>query len=327
MAHRRTRWLLALALLASTAVAVPFTLPAPQAAAAAVTADDGARVVEEVRVDQRTLDLRIASPALRGDGWVRLLLPSGWDGATRTWPALWLLHGCCENADYRSWSAYSDIAALAAPLDLIVVQPSDGKAGMYSKWWNFGRGDGQDWDRFHTEEVRQIVERGYKSGTRRVVAGLSVGGYGAMAYAFRHPGMFVAAASFSGAPNTLLPTVPLVLQGLVAMEGYNPLDLWGDEIFQRQRWSDNNPYDHTDKLRGTALYVSSGNGIFGPLDFPGAADPVEPASFASSQSFVWKLRSQGIAVTEHFYQGTHTWPYWKRELRTAWPWLTANLGL
>src|SRR5688500_12543573 len=74
----------------------------PAIAAPPVTADTGATVVQETRIDARTLDLKINSPALGTTGMVRVLLPQGWDSQpNRTWPQVWLLHGCCEPADYK----------------------------------------------------------------------------------------------------------------------------------------------------------------------------------------------------------------------------------
>ncbi|MEV6905796.1 alpha/beta hydrolase family protein [Amycolatopsis sp. NPDC051071] len=325
--NRTRRWgllvLSMVALLGTSATAVP-------ARAATPAADNGAKVVEETWLDARTLDLKIASPALGTTGMVRLLVPTGWAAQpTRTWPALYLLHGCCEPVDYRSWDQFTDVKAFTANKDALVVMPTGGPAGMYTKWWNFGLKSTPDWDTFHTLEVRQIVERGYRAGTRRAIAGLSIGGYGALAYAFKHKGMFAAAASYSGVPNTLYPGIPLFIQGILARAGiFNYLELWGDSWGMWPLWSANNPYDHVDDLRGTALYLSCGNGKSGPLDPPGQSDILEPSALSASTSFTDRLKSKGIPVTVDYYGlGTHSWPYWQRALRNSWPVLAGALGL
>ncbi|MDI2030131.1 alpha/beta hydrolase family protein [Saccharopolyspora sp. TS4A08] len=311
-----------IALLLAVAAAPASAVPGP-------AADDGARVIRESRVDEREVDLEIASPALGGAAVVRLLLPTRWaERPDRTWPVLYLLHGCCETADYQGWTWFTDVEEFTADQDVLVVMPSGGPAGMYSPWWNFGARGAPDWERFHVTELRQILERGYRAGSSRAVAGVSMGGYGALAYAYRNPGTFGAAASFSGIPNTLFPGAPAVIKGLLVREGYNPYALWGDEVLDHRIWAAHNPFDHVDRLRGVGLYVSAGNGLTGPLDRPGAVDPLEPASLASSKSFTDRLAERGIAVTAHFYaSGTHDWPYWQRELRAAWPVLSAALGL
>ncbi|WP_409494456.1 alpha/beta hydrolase [Amycolatopsis sp. cmx-11-12] len=324
--NRRRRWgLLVLSVVALLGSSVP-AIAAPTGA----TADNGAKVVEETWLDARTVDLKISSPALGTTGMVRLLVPTGWSAQpTRTWPALYLLHGCCEPVDYRSWDQFTDVKAFTADKDALVVMPTGGPAGMYTKWWNFGLKSTPDWDTFHTLEVRQIVERGYRAGTRRAIAGLSIGGYGALAYSFKHKGMFAAAASYSGVPNTLNQGAPLFIQGILARAGiFNYLELWGDSWGMRPLWTANNPFDHVDDLRGTALYVSCGNGKTGPLDPPGKSDIFESQALASSVSFTDRLKLKGIPATVDYYgDGTHSWPYWQRALRDSWPLLAGGLGL
>ncbi|MCP2256455.1 S-formylglutathione hydrolase FrmB [Streptoalloteichus tenebrarius] len=292
-------------------------------------ADDGARVVRETRVSDRVLDLEISSPALGRIAMVRLLVPAGWhERARRDWPVLWLLHGCCEPADYRSWTQFTDVEEFTANLPVLVVMPSGGRAGMYSAWWNFGLGGAPDWERFHVTEVRQILERGYGAGARRAVAGLSVGGFGAMHYAFRHPDLFGAAASYSGLLNTLGAHVPELIKGILVREGFPLwLALWGSEHLNRALWVSHNPYDNIERLRGKPLYVSSGNGLPGPFDPPYRLDALESAASVSSQEFTRKLRHAGIEVTTDFGAGTHSWPYWQQALRRSWPVLAKGLGL
>ena len=123
---------------------------------------------------------------------MRLLTPAGWrPGDGRRHPQLWLLHGCCDT--YESWSANTDIAELPALRDVLVVMPEGGAVGFYSDWRR-----GPKWETFQLTELRKLLERDFGAGEPRAVAGLSMGGYGAMAYAARHPGLFDAAASFSG---------------------------------------------------------------------------------------------------------------------------------
>src|SRR5262245_2327686 len=209
----------------------------PAATAAVVAADDGATVVQETRINARTLDLKINSPALGTTGMVRVLLPQGWDSQpTRTWPQVYLMHGCCEPADYKSWTQFTDVEEFTATAPVMVVMPTDGSAGMFSAWWNFGLYNKPDWETFHTTEVRQILERGYRAGTQRAIAGISIGGFGAMHYSFRHPGMFLTAASYSGVLNTLGGGIPAIIKAILIREGFfNYLMLWGSELLNADR--------------------------------------------------------------------------------------------
>ncbi|KAA5827129.1 alpha/beta hydrolase family protein [Saccharopolyspora hirsuta] len=297
-------------------------------------ADDGARVVAETWIDERTLDLKIETPALPGTAMVRLLVPRGWSkDATRTWPVLYLLHGCCDPAEYQSWTAFTDVEEFTADKPAIIVMPSGGAIGMYSQWWNYGLSDKPDWPTFHTTELRQILERGYKAGTDRAVAGLSMGGYGAMEYASRFPGMFSAAAAYSGALNTLAPPIPEVTQLNMIAQGFPVWGvLWGDPWSQRLRWMDHNPFDKVERLRGTKLFVSAGDGQPGPIEDPSGPPPagslLEEVALGNSRTFTDRLQAAGIPVTTDYYgPGTHTWPYWERALKRSWPLLASGMGI
>src|SRR5512139_4086760 len=300
-------------------------LPAHAALAApAAETGDGARVVAEKRLDARTLELSVASPALGRTVGVRLLLPDGWSrNARRAWPVLWLLHGGFD--DYTSWTAKGDAAALTASgagRKVLVVMPEGGSCGWYSDWWNRGRGGPPGWETFHLTELRTLLERDYGAGARRAIAGPSMGGFGAMSYAARHPGMFEAAASFSGAVDTrhrgsagLSP--PLVI-GVNIVFGCGQLDwerLWGDPVLDMARWKAHNPRDLAENLRGMRLYVASGDGRPGAAETgPESPDPLERAAYAVTRSFVARLDELSIPVTTHFYAGTHAWAYWRQEL-------------
>ncbi|MGW0536529.1 alpha/beta hydrolase [Streptomyces sp. NPDC003032] len=326
--RRRTAVVALLAAALAGSLLTPGAAPAAEAAAS-VRADDGAGVVRETRIDDRTLDLQISSPALGRRAMVRVLLPKGWDSQPdRTWPTLWLLHGCCEPADYRSWTQFTDVEEFTADKEVMVVMPSDGAAGMYTAWWNYGLGSQPDWETFHVTETRQILERNYRAGTQRSVAGLSIGGFGAMHYAFRHPDLFGAAASYSGMLNTLSFGVPGLIKTILVREGFwNWTALWGEERWTNEVWRSHNPYDNTEPLRGKPLYVSSGNGRPGDLAPDEGADALEPAALGTSREFVEKLRDNGMTITSDFYgNGTHDWPYWERALHRSWPTLAQGLG-
>ena len=151
--------------------------------------DRPARVVATLTLSPRVRDLTIDSPALGRSAKVRLLLPRRFQAQPhRRWPVLWLLHGCCDT--YQSWTRSTDVEELAALADVLVVMPEAGQVGFYSDWRAPGRGGPSRWETFHLTELRQLLERDWRAGNRRVVAGLSMGGLGAMAYAARHPGMF-----------------------------------------------------------------------------------------------------------------------------------------
>ncbi|WP_216207228.1 alpha/beta hydrolase [Amycolatopsis aidingensis] len=316
-------------------------------------ASSQARVVDETRIDQRMIDLKISSPALGHDAMVRLLVPRGWSkDADRTWPVLYLLHGCCEDKDYTSWTHFTDVEEFTADKDAIIVMPSAGRIGMYAKWWNWGLSDKPDWPKFHLTELRQILENQYRAGTDRSVAGLSMGAYGAMEYAAENPGMFGAAAAYSGALDLTRFPIPQFTQlNLIANGHFLWGALFGDPWSMLFRWEQHNPAGKVEELRGTRLYVSCGDGKPGPIEdpaYPGAVEevPFEPEpgdnpddpgweasvleemSLENSKSFVSKLRAEGVPATVDFYSGgTHSWPYWERALKRSWSTLASGMGI
>jgi diacylglycerol O-acyltransferase/trehalose O-mycolyltransferase len=274
----------------------------PRPRSAAPSAEDRASVVKRVQVAPRIVDLTIRSPALGTTAKVRLLTPDGWR-AGRTWPVLYLLHGCCDT--YDSWTRETDLARIPALRRVLVVMPEGGAVGFYSNW----RGGPPAWETFHLVELRSILERGYGAGRRRAIAGLSMGGLGAMAYAARHRGMFAAAASYSGLLHPL--SDPRWLLGLFAAHTPDPLAIWGDPARDRARWAAHDPTELAGRLRGVHLFVSSGNG---PRDL------IEATVFGESRAFVAQLRRLHIPVRADLYgAGRHDWPYWQRELHRSLP--------
>jgi diacylglycerol O-acyltransferase/trehalose O-mycolyltransferase len=284
-------------------------------------------VVSQQWVGERLLDLVVHSPAMGADVPVRLLVPDGWRdrAAGKRWPVLYLLHG--RTNGYTSWTDRTDVEELDALRDTLVVMPEGGPVGWYSNWWNGGLGGPPAWETFHLAELRRLLEESYAAGGARAVAGLSMGGLGALGYAARYPGEFRAAASYSGVVDTQMPGAPELILALTSLPGVNPLALWGHPVAQAAVWSAHNPAALAGQLRGTPVFLSSGNGTPGPLDAPGSAfDPLEAGLFAQNLSFAQRLVSLGIPVTTDFYgAGRHDWPYWERELQRSLPLLLGSL--
>ena len=334
--------LFGMGLLAGVAGLLASIAPDGPAPSAVPGSGGDATVVGERSPGPRLLDLAVRSPALGRVAHVRLLLPAGWSrtavAAGRTWPALWLLHGLGRGADHTSWTANTALERMAGGHGVIVVMPEGGRYGHYSDWWNRGLGGPPRWETFHLVELRTLLERRYGAGTERAIAGAGMGGTGALAYTARHRGLFRAAASFSGPLDILhrddrgLDVRDLV-ELCVAVGGGRAADwtdLWGDPREQRTVWRNHNPHDLAERLTGVRLYISSGDGLPGPYDprpwpGPGRRDVLEALAHRVGLEFSERLSRLGIPASTHFYQGTHRWPYWDRELHAALPVLLADL--
>jgi diacylglycerol O-acyltransferase / trehalose O-mycolyltransferase len=324
--HARTAVTLALL---TVGMAACTSSQAPQAVG---PPDRPARVVATQTLGPRVRDLTIDSPALGRSAKVRLLLPRRFQAQPhRRWPVLWLLHGCCDT--YESWTRSTDVEELAGLADVLVVMPEAGQVGFYSDWYQRGQGGPSRWESFHLTELRQLLERDWRAGNRRVVAGLSMGGLGAMAYAARHPGMFRAAASYSGLLHTRYQGDPLpgprMIQDLLGDFDEDPDALWGDPRRHGDLWAAHNPYDLAPRLRQVGLFVSVGSGQPGPLDGPatnGQLQQIEQALYPQNLAFVERLRQLGIPVRfDNYGPGIHNWPYWQRELHRSLPMLLGAL--
>jgi S-formylglutathione hydrolase FrmB len=299
----------------ATSVATTAPTPSPSPNAIGQAADDGAAIIGVETIDARTRDLTIRSPSMTGTTVVRLLLPAGFDPTvSKQWPTLYLLHGL--GGSHVDWTQMTDVAKLTAKEPMIVAMP-DAADGFYSDWWNGGRGGPPMWETFHVTELPQLLERNWQAGNRRVIAGLSMGGLGALLYAARHRGMYRAAASFSGVADPV---------GGSDVIGAN--DFWGDPIAQADIWKSHDPTNLAGQLGKLALFVSYGDGGKGPLDVGDVpSDDLEPWIAGQNRTFVARLKALDIPATIDAYgPGSHDWPYWERSLHHAMPLLVKALG-
>src|SRR3712207_4064507 len=109
-------------------------------------------------------------------------------------PVLYLLHGLSD--DDTIWLRRTSIERYVAPLGLAVVMPQ-----VHRSFYADERYGGRYWT-FLSEELPALVDSWFRVSQRRedtFVAGLSMGGYGALKWALRQPDRFAAAASLSGA--------------------------------------------------------------------------------------------------------------------------------
>lgn len=292
------------------------------------SADTGARITAVSELDARTLDLTVQSRAMGSSVPVRVILPKSWmSEPSRTFPVLYMLHGGAD--DYTSWTRETDVEALAENSDVLVVMPDGGKYGYYSDWY-VGT---PRWETFHTMELVRLMERNFRANSSRAVIGLSMGGFGALNYAARHRGMYRYAASMSSYVDLDEPSVRFLLGLGAAKDGIDINRVWGDPKEHDDIWQAHNPAARPRAFRGTTVHLSAGNGTPGPLD-EGHPLPVilvgsaaEAALPASLRKFADSLHSVGVDVSTNLYEpGTHSWPYWQRELHRIWPTVTEELS-
>jgi diacylglycerol O-acyltransferase/trehalose O-mycolyltransferase len=218
---------------------------------------------------------------------VRLMLPRSFDAKPTARWPMLFLYRG-DGGDFSRWTELQDVMSLAGPSDLLVVMPE-------------GENDGTSrWDTYHLVELQQLLERNWQAADRRGVAGMSAGGWEAIHEAEAAPAMVKFAGSFSGDIDTTI-------------AGYSIAD--------------------EARLKGTTLYVAYGNGELGPLDNgrPSSYDETGEAErwcAANGAEFVKRLAALEIPVTVDAYgNGTHSPPYWQRDLERSFPLILAALGL
>jgi S-formylglutathione hydrolase FrmB len=134
------------------------------------------------------------------------------------------------------------------------VVPDAGIVGNYTNWYNDGAFGQPEWESYHIDQRLPWIDANYRtiaSRSGRAVAGLSMGGGGAMKYAAVYPDRFDAAASFSGAVDTNNTPVWTVTQASGVADGdHQPGAIFGLHETDDIRWRDNDPWDLAQNLAG-----------------------------------------------------------------------------
>ena len=118
------------------------------------------------------------------------------ENRTQSYPVLYLLHGL--SGHYSNWFSKTKLAEYAAEYRMIIVTP-EGNDGWYTDSATVFA------DKYETYILQELIPdvesrfRAIKRREGRSIAGLSMGGYGALKFGIKHPDKFIFAASMSGA--------------------------------------------------------------------------------------------------------------------------------
>ncbi|MEU6279940.1 alpha/beta hydrolase-fold protein [Streptomyces sp. NPDC047028] len=165
--------------------------------------------------------LTVTTPELSGQHKIRIFLPHDYAAQPgRRWPVLYFLHGGGGTVD----------DAAAAPAlhsdSMITVVPDGGLKGWYADWVMQHTALGAaNWQTFHLAQVVPFVDANLRTiGDRahRAVAGLSMGGFGAVHYGELRPDLFGHVASLSGGIDFGMPAV----RGAVLATELNVTGAW-----------------------------------------------------------------------------------------------------
>src|ERR1700733_7457047 len=123
-------------------------------------------------------------------------LPSDYQATELRYPVLYLLHGLFGAFD--NWITLTGLAEYAKAYQMIIITPEGGN-GWYTDSETV---DDENYESYLIRELIREIDAEYrtiKERTGRAVAGLSMGGYGALKFGIKYPEVFAFTASVSGA--------------------------------------------------------------------------------------------------------------------------------
>jgi S-formylglutathione hydrolase FrmB len=216
------------------------------------------------------------------------------------YPTLYLLHGLSGN--YSNWLSKTKLAEYAAQYQMIVVTPEGGDG-----WYTDSATVASDkYESYLMQELIPEIESRYRAkGTRegRAIAGLSMGGYGAIKFGVKYPDKFIFAASMSGVLDVARRTAA------------NPGPAWGylrPSIMQTfgeansQTRADNDLYNLVRRLASKRL-VS--------LPFFYLDCGTEDGFLMSNHEMAGIFLELKIPHEYRHLPGQHNWAYWDSQVR------------
>jgi putative tributyrin esterase len=252
-----------------------------------------------------TLALSCSAHVLLPQATTRQIGMSGGERRER-YPTLYLLHGLSD--DHTIWMRRTSIERYAAERNIAVVMPAVGR----SFYQDMASGP-RHWT-FLSEELPALCQGYFPLSTARegtFVAGLSMGGYGALRLALTFPERFAAAASLSGA-----------------------LD-----IARRLREADK-PNSRVSRAEWEGIFgpelraEGTGADLWHLATKLGASPSPKPRLFlccgtedellGESRAFHQHLDSAGLANTYQESPGAHEWGCWDGQIRGVLDWMLAR---
>jgi S-formylglutathione hydrolase FrmB len=276
------------------------------------------------------------------------LPPSYAIAPTRRYAVAYYLHGAYGGEDDwtkmgRLNSVMDSLAATGAP-EMIVVMP-DGDDGWYTTWNSLGNlADCTrappareraatycvPWPKYDDYIARDLVAhvdsfyRTLPTRAHRGIAGLSMGGYGAVSLALRYDDVFSAAASHSGVLAPLLGTSDAAKGEATDVDSLRAR--WSAGLWPALRlaFGGRDLYGWTarDPARMAKRALARGAALPPLLIDAGKDDPFTP----QSRAFVVAARALGGRVTYREWPGKHDWDYWRAHVGESLVWLGSRIA-
>jgi S-formylglutathione hydrolase FrmB len=246
--------------------------------------------------------LNIFSAAMNKTLKTAVVLPDAYGSSQKTFPVVYLLHG--GQGTFSDWLTKMPdkllLHKLADQYGVIIVTPEGSINGYY---FDSNLDKSNRFETFVTQEVLQKVDASYrtiKDRKGRIIAGLSMGGFGAMRLAALHPDLYCAAGSMSGVMNLNTATWHVPAE-FAKLRDKNFVRLLGPPTDPAKPYVEFSIVGMTDRLKANDV----------KLIFDCGADDImiEP-----NRELHRLLTENG---TPHDYierPGKHEWPYWGNAL-------------
>jgi putative tributyrin esterase len=213
---------------------------------------------------------------------------------------LYLLHGLSDDAS--AWQRFTSIESIAALYGLVVVMPSVGRS------FYIDQPNGQDYFSYLTVELPHYLKQVFGLSPSRedtLIAGNSMGGYGAFKAAFLHPELYSAAASFSGVLSLLF----------ITAYPNDPRRPEFEYLFGNLDKIAGNEHDPVVWLKRASQSPSSLPDLYIAC---GRQDDLYPLNVQFNST----CQALGIPVNYHEEEGFHDWFFWNAQIQRF---LAANL--
>ncbi|MEV6767760.1 alpha/beta hydrolase family protein [Nocardia sp. NPDC051030] len=341
-----TRRILARTMLAAVAAATSIGIGGIPAASGeqvtvpAAQSPDGSRITGVEVVDGRNLRLTVYSAAMDRSFPVDVLRPAD-TSAPR--PTLYLLNGVGGGVDDASWQLRTDALDFLSDKNINVVQIIGGPYAWYTDWIRPDPVLGNNkWATYLGHELPPLIDAALGTNGVNAIAGISMAGVPVLNSVIFNPGLFRSAAVYSGLTQTTTDFGRRGIKMTTEMSGHGNIEnMWGPD--DSPLWAANDPTLNAEKLRGTHLFISTGNGIPGLYDLTGGggrvqlttteiAQTVTIGAFIeanmdlSTKALQQRLNELNIPATFVYRStGTHIWAYWQDDLKSSWPVLAEGL--
>jgi len=247
-------------------------------------------------------DITFHSAALNRDLPYRVILPSAVPTGKKL-PVLYLLHG--GGGNFHDWSNYSDVARFAEH-GLILVMP-EGESSYYT---NAADRPQDRYEDYITTDLIADVEKQFPAASgraNRAIMGISMGGFGAVNLALKHPDLFVFAAGISSAID--VPSRPFSIKRIQQYRQHAAI--FGPWKSEHRRAND--PFvlaRSADPAKTPHLYLTCGD---------------QEGLLPANRQFAALLKTRHISSEFHPGPGAHDWNQWNRRLDDAFQSLFAHL--